>query len=581
MNDIIYIKSLIQNNVEIMELIKLYKKSNIDIIKQHNNISYSLNSNIETNYHNINNKFNIINNNLNYFFSLMSQYNSFVNIICKIKESNNYYQDKIIINNKLLEKNNKIFNYIEQIFNYANYRDIINLINENLSDENLLDENLLDENLSDENLSDENLSDENNRKENISNDNDFYNVQLKYYNEIEQYVENMKENTIKNVSNSSNDFQIDYLVDKDIKIINEIIVIIKNRANRNRQILENNNKKIKNIIQNNNNLYDYLYNFSMVFQYFNINFNYYFNNNIPKLPIFNNNIDNINNIFFENFSSVYEKLITYSYTISNNSIDFSFKISNLKSYFNFLKNFFDLTKLKLLLHNFNDQIISKELFDIFNLINSKIDFINLQEQSIEFLDLLENFTHIHENYINSSKNTLLDLKKNFYSNYINRIILIKEYNFLIYDIILYILHVNNIKEINIDSLEHILDSKKCISILAFDKIVHYISLINEINEKLLNLNNQKTEYEQIIIEQHELLQEYTIKLQKMLANNYYENSGDIIEKNKHIIIIEEKIKTIIDDIYKITIEIENTNIYNINIKKTITNEILSIIEYYN
>ena len=139
MNDIIYIKSLLQNNKDISSKIEQYKNENILLVKKHNNISQTINSNIDSIYNIINNKFNHLKTDLNYLISLLAQYNCFSNIILKIKESNNFYENKILINKKLLEKNDKIVTYIDQLFDFCNYRDIIDLINQNFLDEITID----------------------------------------------------------------------------------------------------------------------------------------------------------------------------------------------------------------------------------------------------------------------------------------------------------------------------------------------------------------------------------------------------------------------------------------------------------
>ncbi len=140
----------------------------------------------------------------------------------------------------------------------------------------------------------------------------------------------------------------------------------------------------------------------------------------------------------------------------SNSIPFSFKLSNLKSYFNFLNDFFDTIKLKSVLTNFKDSNVSNELLNTFEIINNKFNFIKMRADTIEIIDHIDSFINIHENYINNSEKIFLELKNNFYSNFISRKILIEDYNSLIYDIIVYIIHVNNIQEIYISYLKNIL-----------------------------------------------------------------------------------------------------------------------------
>jgi hypothetical protein len=609
MNDIIYIKSLLQNNKDISSKIEQYKNENILLIKKHNNISQTINSNIDSIYNIINNKLNHLKTDLNYLISLLAQYNCFSNIILKIKESNNYYENKILINKKLLEKNDKIVNYIDQLFDFCNYRDIITLINQNLLDEINIDKeknnfeftdidnnSVNDKKLDNDFTNDfeDNDYDNNDKilegKNNIDNkkllDDEFYTTQLKYYDEIEEYIEKMKND---NINYNSKKNEINYQVDKDINIIKELLIIIKNRASRNKLLLENDIEKITHIIFINNNVYNYIYNFSINFKYFNIkyfniNFYNYFNSKIPKLPIFNNNIDNINNLFFDNFNNVSQELISYSHSVLTNYIPFSFKLSNLKSYFNFLNDFFDTTKLKSVLSNFKDTTISNELVNTFEIINNKFDFIKLREYFVEIIDHIHSFINIHENNINNINNyetIFLELKNNFYSNFISRKILIEDYNSLIYDIIIHIIHVNNIQEIDISYLKNILISKKNISFLIFDKILSYMDSINEIYNKLSTLKQDECSHEKLFIEKHNLFELYNNNLQQLLANNHYENRNEIIQQNKYILTVEDNIKEIVETIDNIKNKIYASENFISSNKKNILNEIYNIIKYYN
>ena len=561
MNDIIYIKSLLQNNKDISSKIEQYKNENILLIKKHNNISQTINSNIDSIYNIINNKFNHLKTDLNYLISLLAQYNCFSNIILKIKESNNYYENKILINKKLLEKNDKIVNYID---------------NNSINDKKLDNDFTNDFGDNDYDNNDKILEDKNNIDTEKLLDDEFYTTQLKYYDEIEEYIEKMKND---NINYNSKKNEINYQVDKDINIF--IYMIIKNRASRNKLLLENDIEKITHIILINNNVYNYIYNFSIIFKYFNINFYNYFNSKIPKLPIFNNNIDNINNLFFDNFNNVSQELISYSHSVLTNSIPFSFKLSNLKSYFNFLNDFFDTTKLKSVLSNFKDTTISNELVNTFEIINNKFDFIKLREHSVEIIDHIDSFINIHENNINNSDTIFLELKKKFYSNFISKKILIEDYNSLIYDIIIYIIHVNNIQEIDISYLKNILISKKNISFLIFDKILSYMDSINEIYNKLSTLKQDECSHEKLFIEKHDLFELYNNNLQQLLANNHYENSNEIIQQNKYILTVEDNIKEIVETIDNIKNKIYASENFISSNKKNILNEIYNIIKYYN
>ena len=322
-------------------------------------------------------------------------------------------------------------------------------------------------------------------------------------------------------------------------------------------------------------------NFSIKFKYFNINFYNYFNSKIPKLPIFNNNIDNINNLFFDNFNNISQQLISYLHNVLLNSIPFSFKLSNLKSYFNFLNDFFDTIKLKSVLTNFKDITLSNELINIFELINNKFNFIKMRTDTVEIIDHIETFINIHENNINNSENIFLELKNNFYTNFISRKILIEDYNSLIYDIIIYIIHVNNIQEIDISYLKNILISKKNISFLIFDKILSYMDSINETSNKLSTLKQEEYSHEKLFIENHDLFELYNNNLQQLLANNHYENSNEIIQQNKDILTIEENIKEIVETIDNIKNKIYTSENFISSNKKNILNEIYNIIKNYN
>ena len=594
MNDIIYIKSLLQNNKDISSKIEQYKNENILLVKKHNNISQTINSNIDSIYNIINNKFNHLKTDLNYFISLLAQYNCFSNIILKIKESNNFYENKILINKKLLEKNDKIVTYIDQLFDFCNYRDIIYLINQNFLDEITIDKqkanfeftdidnNSINDKKIDNDFTNDFEKDKTFDHDNIDNekllDDEFYTTQKKYYDEIEEYIERMKND---NLNYDSQKNEINYQVDKDINIIKEVIIIIKNRASRNKLLLENDIEKINDIININNNVYNYFYNFSIKFKYFNINFYNYFNSKIPKLPIFNNNIDNINNSFFDNFNNISQQLISYSYNVLSNSIPFSFKFSNLKSYFDFLNDFFDIIKLKSILTNFKDATLSNELINTFEIINNKFNFIKMRTDTIEIIEHIETFINIHENNINNSENIFLELKNNFYTNFISRKILVEDYNSLIYDIILYIIDINNIKEINISYLKIILISKKNISFPTFDKILSYMNYINETSNNLSTLKQEEYSHEKLFIQKHNLFELYNNNLQQLLANDHYENSNEIIQQNKEILIVEDNIKEIVETIDNIKNKIyASEEFVSIN-KKNISNEIYKIIKYYN
>ncbi len=173
------------------------------------------------------------------------------------------------------------------------------------------------------------------------------------------------------------------------------------------------------------------------------------------------------------------------------------------------------------------------------------------------------------------------MKNNFYTNFISRKILVEDYNSLIYDIILYIIDINNIKEINISYLKIILISKKNISFPTFDKILSYMNYINETSNNLSTLKQEEYSHEKLFIQKHNLFELYNNNLQQLLANDHYEKSNEIIQQNKEILIIEDNIKEIVETIDNIKNKIyASEEFVSIN-KKNISNEIYKIIKYYN
>lgn len=580
MYDIIYIKSLFQNNKDIFSKIKQYENNSILFIKKYNNISQIINSNIDSIYNIENNKFTHLKTNLNYLISLLGQYNYFSNILLKIKESNNYYENKILINKKLLEKYNIIVTCIDQLISLSNYRDIINLINLNFLDELNIDNNSVNDKILDSvfanELDNNKCFDDDNKisedKNNIDNE--------KILDEIEEYIEK-KNNHNKNYHSEKN--EINHQVDKENSNIKEFMItlknmiIIKNRASINKLLLENDIQKNIDIISNNNIVYNYIYNFSTInFEYFNINSYNYFNSEIPKLPIFDNN-----NLFFDNYNNISKELLSSLHSVLSNSSSFSFELSNLKSYFTYLNDFFDITKLKSLLSNFEEYTLSSELVNIFENINNKFNFIKMQTDTIEIISHIESFNNIHENSINDLENNFLEFKNNVNAILISKKILIEEYNSSIYDIILYIIRVNNIKEIDIYFLKNILTSKKILSLFILDKIISYLISINKTYNELSYLILEEISQEKLLIENHERFIVCNNNLQQLLANNFYENYNEITQINKDLLTIEEKIKVIVETIDNIKNNIDASEHLISSNKNNILDEIYNIIKYYN
>jgi hypothetical protein len=581
MNDINYIECLIDETKKINSKIITISSDNYKIISQHNNISNTLNSNISSIHKNINESYDKIQIDVNYFYSLISQYNSFSNIIFKIKQTNNYYENKIIINNKLLEKNNKIIKYICEIYHFCNYRDILQLINSNITSDYDINNEKNNFKFKDSNEPDtiNNLYVETDsiyeNEESI--DDEYYKTQLKYYSEIEDYI---KKIGIDNSNYNKEDNEINFQVDKDIKIMKELINIIKNRAYKNKIALEKNNDKILNIIHTNKMLYEYLYNFNLKFTYFNINFNNFFQDKIPKLDIFTFDTDNINQIYFDNFYNLYQKLISYSNNSVLNSVPFSFKLSKLKSYFNSLHNFFDINKLNKLLLNFEDKVLANDLLEIFQNINTKFDFVRLQKNCDCTIDLIDNFVNINKNNIEQSDTTFSNLKFSFYENFIKNTSLKDEYKNIVYQIIEYTLNNNSINEIKYEDVQKILTTKKYINNYNFQDILKFLKEKNSLLNSLDKSNNEKIKIEEDFIKFHRLFEIETNSLQYLLLNNGYESNENIIEKNKQVLNIETKIIENIENLeiinYKIT---DITDSLRIN-KKTLQDKVIDLIKYH-
>jgi hypothetical protein len=583
MNNISYVEYLINEVENIHDKINEYNKNNTTIVKEHNYLSNTLNNEIYSQHKIVNESYDKIQLSLNYFFSIISQYNSFTNVIKKIKQTNNYYENKILINNKLLEKNNKIIRYISEIFDFCNYRDILQLISSSKiledTDTIIQEDNFEFDNINEE--KDINFVEFENKVNTEDNDNEltdeYYKAQLKYYSEIEDYIQKIN---IDNSNYDKQDYHIDFQVDKDIKIMKELINIIKSRANRNKIALKKYNDRILSVIKINNNLYEYLYNFSNSFKYFNIKFNHFFSDKIPKLDIINFNIDCFNQEYFENFYHLYKCLLSYSHDVVINSVAFSFELSKLKSYFNSLRNFFNINNLNQLLSNFEDKIISNDLFEAFQNINNKFDFIKLEKFCDDTIESLTKFVDINQNNIDNTDLKFSNLKISFYENIISKNVLKNDYRYIIYQIIMYVLNNNVIEDIKDEDIKKILYTNKYINNYKFKSIINYLNQKNNLVESLSKFIKNKDDYEEDFIKLHQMFEIETNSLQYLLSNNSYEANENIIEKNKQVLNIETKIKVNIENLEASNIKISDTTDNIRNNKTSLLNEIINIIKYH-
>ena len=583
MNNITYIESLLNDVENIHNKINDFNKDNTRIVKEHNYLSNTLNNDIYAQHKIVNESYDKIQLALNYFFSVISQYNSFTNITQKIKYTNNYYENKIMINNKLLEKNNKIVKYITEIFEFCNYRDILQLISScqmlEEPDRNIEEDNFEFDNINEKkdiNFIDfeNNVNTEENTKE-ISDE--FYKAQLKYYSEIEEYIQKIN---IDNSNYDKEDYEINFQVDKDIKIMKELINIIKNRSNRNTIALKKYNERLFDIIETNNKLYEYLYNFSSSFKYFNIKFNAFFTDKIPKLDIINFDIDTFNENIFDNFYNLYNSLLSYSHNIVINSITFSFELSKLKCYFNSLNKFFNINTLNQLLIKFEDKIVAKDLFEIFQNINLKFDFTKLEKYCDDTILTLRNFVDINQNNIDNTDLKYSNFKNIFYENIISKNALKNDFRNIIYEIKINVLNNNNIEDIKSDDIKKVLNTKKYIKNYRFQYIVKFLNEKNILVKTLSNFIKTKQQTEEDFIKLHQMFEIETNSLQYLLSSNSYVANENIIEKNNHVLNIETKIKENIEKLELTNIKISDTTDIIKNNKNSLLNEIINIIKYY-
>ena len=105
-----------------------------------------------------------------------------------------------------------------------------------------------------------------------------------------------------------------------------------------------------------------------------------------------------------------------------------------------------------------------------------------------------------------------------------------------------------------------------------------MNYINETSNNLSTLKQEEYSHEKLFIQKHNLFELYNNNLQQLLANNHYENSNEIIQQNKEILIVEDNIKEIVETIDNIKNKIyASEEFVSIN-KKNISNEIYKIIK---
>ena len=220
-----------------------------------------------------------------------------------------------------------------------------------------------------------------------------------------------------------------------------------------------------------------------------------------------------------NSTHLYKSLFSYSHDVVINSVAFSFELSKLKSYFNSLRNFFNINNLNQLLSNFEDKIISNDLFEAFQNINNKFDFIKLEKFCDDTIESLTKFIDINQNNIDNTDLKFSNLKISFYENIISKNVLINDYRYIIYQIIMYVLNNNDIEDIKDEDIKKILYTNKYINNYKFKSIINYLNQKNNLVESLSNFIKNKDDYEQDFIKLHQMFEIETNSLQYLLSNN--------------------------------------------------------------
>lgn len=578
---------------------------NKKIIENFNNSINSINNNNLSVIKVINSSYYYIKNQLNLFVSFISQYNWFEDIIFKLVQINNYYENKLNINNNLLKKNKFINKYVSNVFKFCNYRDILELINKNFYSKDILDydklfaiENNFEKDFNDftkndidnniehhdlsqlnsfenykNNLSNENLNLEDSSKSSQENNEDFINnyskIQNRYYKEIEEYIENLK----KEKDSYDNNRELCFQIDQDINIMNELINIIQNRTKNNVLVLELENKKFNFIIHKNNKLHSYL----SKFKFFNIDFNNYFNHKVPLFSEFIDKTDEYNKKFFDNFDKDTLIMNSFSELIINNSIPFSFQLSNIKSYFSFMYDFFNKDIFSELLNDFQeDKQILEDLKHIQQYVNKTFEFSELETKSLDILNIINKLVSNFELNIEFSNNTYIEKKKKFFENVTYKKCFFNEYKCILYNLFE---KINNDYKLQINI--HELDILSNINFYeCYNTLQNIYSYLQEINKNKNDIFHN--EYEKDIIEKdfesiHFNLLESNEKLEILLQKDVFENNSNIININSEILKYENRIKEIIEELENHDSIIENINEKNIEILSNITTSINNII----
>ena len=568
-----YINFFTSDIEKIGKKISYYNNNAKELLMNNITISKNINKEFNLSYKNIHDNFAILHNILNKFFSFILQINSLSDIMSKMKQNIDFYENKLLFNNRLLKKNITLIAFLDNLLKYYNYSDFIDIKKLKDNDFDIVENN--------EKIF---FYDTQNNTEHI------------YYDKFKEYLEKIN---IENLINNSNKLEyeyfdnldidisfndnIDFELDKDINLTKQLINNIKKKASRNKYILEEYNKQISYNIKINKELYDYLYSFPINFKYFNIN-NNFLQDNIPKLNINHSDIHcDIHSdikIYFEKIDKKYDEFLNTSHHSTSNFTSIIFELSKLKSYFNFLDNFFNIDNLYTIINKNEDKSIISQLIDIYKKANKNFDFINYQTICLNTIENINNFIEINKNFIQVSYPNFLQSKNLFYQNNINKLSLQNEYRSIIYRFLHFLINDNNFHHFNNKLIDEIFHNQTYIYKYNFDNIRYYLTEKQTLYLSLIQRNDNKIIIENEIINLHEIFEKETNYLQYLISNIIYGKNEKIIEKNSNILDIEieivekvEKVDIINNEIKIIMNDIDNN-------KTNILNEITNIIKYY-
>jgi hypothetical protein len=568
-----YINFFTSDIEKIGKKISYYNNNAKELLMNNITISKNINKEFNLSYKNIHDNFAILHNILNKFLSFILQINSLSDIMSKMKQNIDFYENKLLFNNRLLKKNITLIAFFDNLLKYYNYSDFIDIKKLKDNDFDILENN--------EKIF---FYDTQNNTEHI------------YYDKFKEYLEKIN---IENLINNSNKLEyeyfdnldidisfndnIDFELDKDINLTKQLINNIKKKASRNKYILEEYNKQISYNIKINKELYDYLYSFPINFKYFNIN-NNFLQDNIPKLNINHSDIHcDIHcdiKIYFEKIDKKYDEFLNTSHHSTSNFTSIIFELSKLKSYFNFLDNFFNIDNLYTIINKNEDKSIISQLIDIYKKANKNFDFINYQTICLNTIENINNFIEINKNFIQVSYPNFLQSKNLFYQNNINKLSLQNEYRSIIYRFLHFLINDNNFHHFNNKLIDEIFHNQTYIYKYNFDNIRYYLTEKQTLYLSLIQRNDNKIIIENEIINLHEIFEKETNYLQYLISNIIYGKNEKIIEKNSNILDIEieivekvEKVDIINNEIKIIMNDIDNN-------KTNILNEITNIIKYY-